>query len=70
MIRGSAADHAVPIIPTYPVGRTVSPGVPFGGYGFSGIGRENGVNAIREYTETKAVWVELTGSTRDPFTLG
>jgi aldehyde dehydrogenase (NAD+) len=28
------------------------------------------VDAIREYTETKAVWVELTGATRDPFTLG
>lgn len=50
--------------------RTVSPSVPFGGYGLSGIGRENGIDVIREYTETKAVWVELTGSTRDPFTLG
>ena len=29
-----------------------------------------GVDAIREYTETKSVWVELTGATRDPFTLG
>jgi aldehyde dehydrogenase (NAD+) len=50
--------------------RVVSPAVPFGGFGASGIGRENGVDAIREYTETKAVWVELTGATRDPFTLG
>jgi hypothetical protein len=23
-----------------------------------------------EYTQTKAIWVELTGGTRDPFTLG
>ncbi len=50
--------------------RVVSPHVPFGGFGSSGIGRENGVDAVREYTETKAVWVELTGATRDPFTLG
>jgi (Z)-2-((N-methylformamido)methylene)-5-hydroxybutyrolactone dehydrogenase len=28
------------------------------------------MTAAREYTETKAVWVELTGGTRDPFTLG
>ena len=50
--------------------RVVGPHVPFGGFGSSGIGRENGVDAIREYTETKSVWVELTGATRDPFTLG
>jgi hypothetical protein len=25
---------------------------------------------VHEYTQTKAVWVELTGGTRDPFTLG
>jgi (Z)-2-((N-methylformamido)methylene)-5-hydroxybutyrolactone dehydrogenase len=50
--------------------RVVGPHVPFGGFGASGIGRENGADAIREYTETKSVWVELTGATRDPFTLG
>ena len=50
--------------------RVVGPQVPFGGFGHSGIGRENGADAIREYTETKSVWVELTGATRDPFTLG
>jgi (Z)-2-((N-methylformamido)methylene)-5-hydroxybutyrolactone dehydrogenase len=50
--------------------RVVAPHVPFGGFGQSGIGRENGVDAVKEYTETKAVWVELTGATRDPFTLG
>jgi (Z)-2-((N-methylformamido)methylene)-5-hydroxybutyrolactone dehydrogenase len=50
--------------------RVVSPHVPFGGFGDSGLGRENGADAIREYTETKSVWVELTGATRDPFTLG
>jgi (Z)-2-((N-methylformamido)methylene)-5-hydroxybutyrolactone dehydrogenase len=50
--------------------RVVAPNVPFGGFGASGIGRENGLAAVREFTETKAVWVELTGATRDPFTIG
>jgi aldehyde dehydrogenase (NAD+) len=50
--------------------RVVGPSVPFGGYGDSGLGRENGVEAVNEYTENKSVWVELTGGTRDPFTLG
>ena len=50
--------------------RVVSPSVPFGGFGASGLGRENGVDSIAEYTEDKSVWVELTGGTRDPFTLG
>ena len=50
--------------------RVVGPDVPFGGFGASGLGRENGIDAVREYTQTKAIWVELTGGTRDPFTLG
>ncbi len=50
--------------------RVVSPSVPFGGVGASGLGRENGAAAIDEYLENKSVWVELTGGTRDPFTLG
>ena len=50
--------------------RVVAPHVPFGGIGYSGIGRENGIDAIKDFTETKAVWVELSGDTRDPFTLG
>jgi len=50
--------------------RVVAPHVPFGGIGHSGIGRENGIDAIKDFTETKAVWVELSGATRDPFTLG
>jgi aldehyde dehydrogenase (NAD+) len=50
--------------------RTVGPDVPFGGVKFSGLGRENGIEAVYEYTETKSVWVELSGDTRDPFTLG
>ena len=50
--------------------RVVGAAVPFGGFGSSGIGRENGVDAIKEYTENKSIWVELSGSTRDPFVLG
>jgi aldehyde dehydrogenase (NAD+) len=50
--------------------RVVAPSVPFGGFGASGVGRENGVESVHEYTETKSVWVELSGGTRDPFTLG
>lgn len=50
--------------------RVVAPNMPFGGFGRSGLGRENGVEAVDEYLETKSVFVELTGGTRDPFQLG
>ena len=50
--------------------RSVGPMAPFGGFKQSGMGRENGLAAIGEYTETKTVWVELSGATRDPFKLG
>lgn len=49
--------------------RAYSPAAPFGGFGFSGIGRENGLDALRAYSETKTVWVELAGATRDPFSI-
>lgn len=50
--------------------RTVSFDVPFGGFRQSGFGRENGLDSLDGYTEVKAVWVETSGQTRDPFTLG
>lgn len=50
--------------------RTLSPAAPFGGFGESGIGRENGFEGLDAFTETKAVWIELAGETRDPFRLG
>jgi len=50
--------------------RVVTPNMPFGGFGLSGIGRENGTDAVNEYLEEKSVIVELTGGTRDPFKLG
>lgn len=50
--------------------RLVAPNAPFGGMGWSGWGRESGQQAVHEYTQTKTVWIELEGATRDPFTLG
>jgi len=48
----------------------VSANVPFGGYKHSGLGRENGIDAIKEYTQVKSVWIETTGATQDPFNIG
>ncbi len=42
----------------------------FGGYKKSGLGRENGLESLKEYTQLKTVWVELSGEIRDPFQLG
>ncbi|MCA2230279.1 aldehyde dehydrogenase [Nonomuraea aurantiaca] len=50
--------------------RVVAPSVPFGGFGDSGIGRENGIAAMDEYLENRAIWVQLSGRTRDPFVMG
>ena len=35
------------------------PAAPFGGYKFSGFGRDLGKEALESYTETKTVWVAL-----------
>lgn len=50
--------------------RIVSHRSPFGGYKDSGVGRENGAEALEEYRQTKSVWFDLTGEVTDPFTLG
>ena len=50
--------------------RTLSFNTPFGGYKMSGMGRENGLESLKDYTQVKSVWAELSGQTRDPFTLG
>jgi len=48
--------------------RSLSPTSPFGGFKDSGIGKENGVEAIHEYTRVKSVWVNLsTDPIGDPF---
>lgn len=48
--------------------RAVSYLAPFGGYKRSGVGRENGAEAIREYMQTKTVWMS-TGDEPYPFVL-
>jgi len=50
--------------------RVLAYNVPYGGFKTSGIGRENGLEGLSAYLQTKSVWVELTGQTRDPFKLG
>ena len=37
--------------------KRVNPGSPFGGVGQSGFGREMGFEAMHEYTDAKAVWI-------------
>ncbi|HTU02388.1 MAG TPA: aldehyde dehydrogenase, partial [Candidatus Sulfotelmatobacter sp.] len=37
----------------------IDPASPWGGFKLSGIGRENGLEAIRQYTEVKSIWVNL-----------
>ncbi|MFT4151623.1 MAG: aldehyde dehydrogenase [Paracoccaceae bacterium] len=49
--------------------RTVSYMSPFGGFKASGVGRESGQEAIREYLETKAVWVDYGVEQPNPFVL-
>lgn len=40
--------------------RAYSTMVPFGGMKHSGLGRENGIEAINEFLETKSVWISVT----------
>ncbi|WP_113156425.1 aldehyde dehydrogenase family protein [Nitratireductor sp. OM-1] len=46
--------------------RAINLRVPFGGYKQSGIGRENGVEAMDEFSQIKAIVVEY-GQAADPF---
>jgi acyl-CoA reductase-like NAD-dependent aldehyde dehydrogenase len=39
--------------------KRVHPGSPFGGMGASGHGREMGFEAMRQYTEPKAIWINV-----------
>ena len=50
--------------------RAVSYNAPFGGVKQSGHGKDNGLEAIDGFLNTKVVWVELSGKTRDPFVIG
>lgn len=48
--------------------RPILPMLPYGGFKMSGIGRENGLEVLDGYTETKAVYVDLsTVEPADPF---
>ena len=49
--------------------RAVSYMSPFGGYKDSGVGRENGQDAIREYLQTKSVWINTGAATANPFVM-
>lgn len=42
---------------------------PFGGYKRSGIGRENGVEALNEYLQTKCVWIDISEKSPNPFVM-
>jgi len=47
--------------------RILNPGVPYGGFKISGIGRENGPEAIDEYTQPRAIMINLGGTYPYPY---
>jgi aldehyde dehydrogenase (NAD+) len=49
--------------------RAVSYMAPFGGYKDSGLGRENGQEAIREYLQNKTVWINSGAVAGNPFVM-
>ena len=49
--------------------RALSPSMPFGGYKASGLGRENGIEAMKEFTQVKSVWIETEPVAGDPFSI-
>ena len=49
--------------------RAVSYMSPFGGYKDSGMGRENGMDAIHDYLQVKSVWINTGATTSNPFTM-
>ena len=51
-------------INTYRAGSFMS---PFGGYKDSGLGRENGIDAMREFLQVKSVWINSGAVTTNPF---
>jgi acyl-CoA reductase-like NAD-dependent aldehyde dehydrogenase len=53
-------------INTYRIGGAST---PFGGYKHSGIGREGGVEAIKEWVHTKTVWICTNPDTKFPFVM-
>jgi len=49
--------------------RALSFMAPFGGYKDSGLGRENGIDAIRDFLQTKSVWINTGANTGNPFVM-
>jgi acyl-CoA reductase-like NAD-dependent aldehyde dehydrogenase len=49
--------------------RAVSYMSPFGGYKRSGIGRESGQEMIKEYLQTKSVWISTATEVPNPFVM-
>jgi aldehyde dehydrogenase (NAD+) len=49
--------------------RAVSFMSPFGGYKRSGLGRESGQEMIKEYLQTKSVWISTASEVPNPFVL-
>ena len=49
--------------------RAISYLAPFGGYKDSGLGRENGIDAIREYLQVKSVWINSGAVAGNPFVM-
>jgi (Z)-2-((N-methylformamido)methylene)-5-hydroxybutyrolactone dehydrogenase len=47
--------------------RSVSYMSPFGGYKRSGLGRENGQEMIKQYLQTKSVWISTATEVPNPF---
>lgn len=47
--------------------RAVSYMAPFGGYKQSGLGRESGQESIKEFMQTKSVWMSYAEDTPNPF---
>jgi aldehyde dehydrogenase (NAD+) len=47
--------------------RAVSYLSPFGGYKRSGLGRESGQEAIKEYLQVKSVWISTATDVPNPF---
>ena len=47
--------------------RAVSFVSPFGGFKRSGLGKESGQQAIREYMQTKSIWISTAEEVPNPF---
>jgi acyl-CoA reductase-like NAD-dependent aldehyde dehydrogenase len=50
--------------------RATSFATPFGGFKRSGLGREGGTEAIKEYLQAKSIWITTRPNRANPFVLG